>query len=909
MDPSRIRLEDDRFGLIGACFRPENRATFRGRDDDDLVWSIGIVVGDEDEIQTVEIDEHGAKSSRMLTPGELFEGLEILAKPGSEAHLIVGTLTLLGMDLRASNPENAHEFAEVMRSAAEDRNWKLPLHLIGQPRDLQLSAQGRDILRKTAGTLEQQGEARTSLSAARRLELSAAALDSVRRRIARRSLQAYRMHGRWYVVLDNLARSRPADQNGTSTAAVPSTPVTIESEPSPFVEAEESVAEVELEQPEAEVEFEAEPFVAPLENQPQIQESVSEPEPLVTAEGTFEPVSAEEISTEQVAAPTEQDLSAFVAGAPDPDQVADEALAAEVAAEQETAQAALTRQTEYVAEEPEVAAQRPPETAGEEAEEESPESRAAATAEPGDTFVSEFVFEQFIITESATAEPEPFAEEIPESQAEQETAEDVESDQFVAETTYGGPPSTEMPIEQPESATEIEAEPLEAAIEEAFDAELEVPSEEAAAEFHVPEEPVEERAAEQVMVEPEADAVVAEPETEAVSDLTGEEAVPVAETEESVAMVTEEPAPSAAEEASVVEEPITLEMAAEPEAEPEPESQPEQTAEAPTVEPSQVEHRVTQAEAGERPEAAEESEAIEELSVSAAPEEAEANAESEEVSAEPEEAPQIAAEETLGPSEQIEAAEPETAQQPEALEAEELTPEAIEVQSEAVPEPELQEPATTDESFAGADETVLSESSEAPEQELEAPQWESTEQPAAASMEAGSPEAESAEETAEVAAEVETPQAETTDESAEAAAETEESESSGSETGEEATQPTFAPQFIASSVDLLNHLRDEVAFLRQQGQEKDRQIVAWINGAQWLQPFVDQIRSLEQQVERLGEQQAKRDGDRIADLMLERNTLRERLANLESEIEAERAARSAADESTNRRSWFRRMMS
>ena len=50
MDPSRIRLEDDRFGLIGAAFRPGNRAVYAGRSGDDHVWSIGIIVGPEDDI-------------------------------------------------------------------------------------------------------------------------------------------------------------------------------------------------------------------------------------------------------------------------------------------------------------------------------------------------------------------------------------------------------------------------------------------------------------------------------------------------------------------------------------------------------------------------------------------------------------------------------------------------------------------------------------------------------------------------------------------------------------------------------------------------------------------------------------------------------------------------------------------
>jgi hypothetical protein len=109
---------------------------------------------------------------------------------------------------------------------------------------------------------------------------------------------------------------------------------------------------------------------------------------------------------------------------------------------------------------------------------------------------------------------------------------------------------------------------------------------------------------------------------------------------------------------------------------------------------------------------------------------------------------------------------------------------------------------------------------------------------------------------------------------------------------------------VQAPPDLMAHLRDEVAFLRQQGQEKDRQIVAWINGAQWLQPFVDQIRALEQQVERLGDLQAQRDAERIADLKTDRDRLRERLSQIESEM----AARSATPAPARDRSWFRRMM-
>ncbi|HEX7102114.1 MAG TPA: hypothetical protein VF201_05670, partial [Nitrolancea sp.] len=113
-----------------------------------------------------------------------------------------------------------------------------------------------------------------------------------------------------------------------------------------------------------------------------------------------------------------------------------------------------------------------------------------------------------------------------------------------------------------------------------------------------------------------------------------------------------------------------------------------------------------------------------------------------------------------------------------------------------------------------------------------------------------------------------------------------------------------APPPVA--VDLATHLRGEVAFLRQQSREKDRQIGVWGDGAKWLQPFVDQIRSLEKQVERLGELHVQRENERISDLITERDALRQRLETLEMKISSAQTA--SAPTEPNRRSWFRRMM-
>ncbi len=429
MDPSRIRLEDDRFGLIGLSFRPQNRATFMGRDGDDFVWAVGIVVADEDEIQTVEIDQHGAKSSRMLTPGELFEGLEILASPGESAHVIVGTVTLLGMELRASNATSAHDFAGLLREAADDRNWRLPLHLIGQPRDLQLSAQGREILRQTATSIEQEGHARTSLSAASRLELSSQTLDSIRRRIARKSLQAYRMHGRWYVVLDNLSRSRSSDLNGTSTVGVPTQQAAPEI-PSPFEEAPEQTQAEHEHAVATEIALE-EPFVAPAEPDEPAQE-----ETIHLQEEEIEPVSQITEVEEPREAPTEDDLAAFVSEAtePEPEPITAELPVAEVA--EPEALSVTEAEPEFVAEaadEPSMAEETPGEP--EQSTTEQPVTQADEQPDSSlnhvDKLISESVLDQFVIADAETFVPTQWTAETT-----AETATQPEAD-VVSEQTSG----------------------------------------------------------------------------------------------------------------------------------------------------------------------------------------------------------------------------------------------------------------------------------------------------------------------------------------------------------------------------------------------------------------------------------------------------------------------------------------
>ena len=841
MDPSRIRLEDDRFGLISLSFRPQNRATFLGRDSDDFVWAVGIVVGDEDEIQTVEIDQHGAKSSRMLTPGELFEGLEIMADPGESAHVIVGTLTLLGMDLRASDTETAHEFADLLRGAADDRGWRLPLHLTGQPRDLQLSAQGREILRQTASSIEREGHARTSLSAASRLELSSQTLDSVRRRISRKSLQAYRMHGRWYVVLDNLARSRSSELNGSSTASIPQAPP---AEPlSPF---EEAPVEVEAE-PQQTVATEIaieEPFVSSAEQ--------SMPDETIHVEEEAEreaPFSEPEAVLE---APTEDDLAAFVS---EPTEAEPEPVEAELEAV-ETEPEPITQELP-VAEigmaeepaEPSLAAEAASEQLAAEAAPVQPETEATdhgqpiteaeeepdSSFKPFDQFISESVLDQFIISGAETI----LTQQVPVESAVEtpdETEADVAADQvtsLIQESFEGAAPETE----------------LEAATEEALDANLEAPSDLENAESVVAESTL--------------------PDVE--TDLTEEEVAPVAETLAEPAEELQSPAPEVSDEAEVIDEEgpsVAAEMLEEEAVEPAGDLIDEESIM--TVEMESPSESAAMEEPEAEPLAAEEAEELQESVATTESEES--------VTMTSAEAAQVV-EEFTEPEAVFEAEE-------EAEAAPTVSDEAEVLETDAVPE-------ETAEQAEDVEITVDAESEEATSHEA-AEQAEDVEitveaEPEEATSHEAVEQAEGVEITADAWSDEETRQ-----------------EASESEPEPEAEEDFASARIEGPELNLLVHLRDEVDFLRQQGQEKDRQIVAWINGAQWLQPFVDQIRSLEQQVERLGELQAQRDGDRISDLMSERDTLRTRLESLETEINEARASVNSAD--ANRRSWFRRMM-
>lgn len=741
MDPSRISLEDDRFGLIGVAFRSQNRTTYAGRDGADHVWSVGIVVGDEDEIQTVEIDDHGAKSSRMLTPGELFEGLEIVAAPGADAHVIVGTFTLLGMDLRATGPETATEFARLLRTAADDRDWRLPLHLIGQPRDLQLSAQGREILRQTAAAIERDGQARTTLPAAQRLELSPQALDSIRRRIARKSLQAYRMHGRWYVVLDNLARSRTVEMNGTSSVSVPPSTMVTEAPPSPFEEVPSDV-DRELEQSAStqitveEPSYVRDDIVVEPESEP-VYHGMASPQAVNETAGTAEsadPVAIDVDMAQQPEVPSDEDLSAFVAAEPETDAVpvADDAHVA-------------------VGSEP-----------------------ADDSTDRIDQLISETILEQFIMTELDVIGSEPGLNEAEESTAgpwEQQPA--PRTQDLVAGATVDETSDFDGATQEPHAGPD--------------------------ADFAQSTSPDASR-------EENLTTAAAEPE-DSLMDATGGAAA-TGEVEE---------LPDVDEAESVVAESTRFA----PEADPEmtdvatsdtPESMSDESASQETDAP--VLDAVAEGEAPE-PEAAN-------ASVSDA-----ANA-------------------RQGDAEVDEAEVP-------------FSEEGLASGPLPAKEDEMRE-----EFPASGAEDDLAQSSE-PSEDIEV---------------AAAPDM------TRVAAE--------------------ESDSSGTAAAAEAHEPAPGSQFVESGSDMLMHLRDEVAFLRLQSQEKDRQIVAWINGAQWLQPFVDQIHSLEQQVERLGDLQVKRDGDRISDLVSERDALRQRLAALEAEIAASRAAKIAAD--GNRRSWFRKMM-
>lgn len=876
MDPSRIRLEDDRYGLIGLAFRTQNRATYMGRDGNDHVWAIGIVVGDEDEIQTVEVDQHGAKSSRMLTPGELFEGLEILGAPGRDADIIVGTLTLLGMDLRTSSGETAREFADLMRAAADDRDWRLPLQLIGQPRELQLSAQGREIMRQTAVEIEREGHSRTTLSAANRLELSAHALDTIRRRIARKSLQAYRMHGRWYVVLDNLARSQSAEMNGSSVAPVPaaeSSPAA----PSPFeeatVETESELAtttrlvdeepfsgHAEVATPRAKFYEESPAESTALEDVDMLETEI---EPQEAERGSVEPVSEGTTDgdlaafvAQQQEAPEEQESQKFILSEPGQtespfDSAIDESLESEFVAEQLAAQEALAKHTEFTPEEHAV-------------EEEQPLSESVNV---GDQFISESVLEQFVVTEPDTSVSET---KLPEQGEASWTQPISEPD----ETTFAESPARDEVLEGTEIASEetvgefgrvVEADEAESTQFEktTFDVGTGLSEPWSAG---APEPQVAELAADELgPVEPE---VVAETTEDVYREADEQAFVSPVSSEESESLapvVTHDTEGEVELTESLEEEPVASEevMISEPTDDAEsvaPTAREElQSAEDTAAETAEVSDRY----AGE----AEESGSL----APAVTDESEREVELTETLAgeEPSVPETVAAREQIDAPESATPADGEeikTAEEPMAMvdtteESDQYAGEADKILEESVISDVQVETVTAEASVLGPQKT-----------------------------ESFPLEGKQAEDTGFGAEEIPTSGPE-------------------SEPPADEAQPTaqpFSEQFAGADHALLSHLRDEVAFLRQQNQEKDRQIVAWINGAHWLQPFVDQIRALEQQVERLGESQAKRDNERINDLIAERDQLRLRLEKLEHEIESIRTTHNEAD--VKRRSWFRRMM-
>ena len=892
MDPSRIRLEDDRFGLIGAAFRPGNRAAYAGRRGDDYVWSIGIIVGPEDDIQTVEIDDHGAKSSRMLSSGELFEGLDILAAPGTEAYIIAGTFTLMGMELSAAGQGTPHDFAEILRAAADDHSWRLPLRVVGHPRDLQLSAQGRDILRETAAALERDGTATTSLAAARRLELSEHALDSIRRRISRTSLQAYRMHGRWYVVLDNLARSR-------------TTPSAVEEAP----------------------------------------EAAEEP---VAAEAVTEAETQPELS----GVPTEDDLAAFA----EPDVAEPEAPAAEVSAPEPPVEPGV----EYVEEEPQEEAAAPVaatetgtvETAEPELEAATPEADETVEPEVAAAGEMEELPSEPAMEESTRAEGE--LEEAP-------AAEPEATEEYRAAATTPGPASqideefAAIEAEMAEQATEASVEDLavtsvdEVEVVETPVAEAEQPAE------REPEDVVEPSAEAEAGVEPEAEEesqFEVETEIGVAAESTEPEPEPLAA--ETAAGIDE---PVVAEDLSVIEETLAEEAAADAEEAPAAEISAEETAtefaeeaEAPDATAATEPEMVAEGPAADELTVEEETraeamdEAIEEQ---AAEVDVTVVSEAETVIEEPASAEDLmTAEEataetpeTVGdvePEQPVEADMAETVQSEEALlfaemveQASEEEPTATELEADVAEQSDqliaeriVEVPAQSGE--IAADVTAAADESEALEAGATAAEEPSdevitegirTHVPAYAD-EVGRDELIDSTPTAEASTEQEEPEsAEAPEPGAEAEAPQAEPEPTGGPsaatyfadarggTGARGTTPPPSP---APEVEFATHLRGEVAFLRQQSREKDRQIGVWGDGAKWLQPFVDQIRSLEKQVERLGELQVQRENERISDLISERDALRRRLEALEARISATQATGTPTE--PNRRSWFRRLM-
>lgn len=222
MDPSRICLKDDRRGLTGRAFRFGNRVTFQGLSEGKHLWRVEIFIGPLDEFQLVEIDDAGNKVPRQLPPGELFDALEVLSAPGAETFSVLSSFALTGVELRAATAAATRQLAALLRAAASDLNYVIPLRLNGEERPLNLSDQGRRVLQSLADQLESDGHAMASLPAVKRLEPTAAFLDSLQQRVRRDRLQAYRVGEQWFVVVDNLGQ--PAQHSASAEELSSSAP-------------------------------------------------------------------------------------------------------------------------------------------------------------------------------------------------------------------------------------------------------------------------------------------------------------------------------------------------------------------------------------------------------------------------------------------------------------------------------------------------------------------------------------------------------------------------------------------------------------------------------------------------------------------------------------------------------------
>jgi hypothetical protein len=223
MDPAQITLQDDARALTGRAFRFGNRAVYQGVSEDGHIWSLGITIGPDDDIEVVETDESGEKVPRRLPVGELFEALEIHAPDGPAAFAVVASLALAGLDLRGVDEPRSRAFGVLLQRAADDPNWALSVKIGGEPRTLHLSDQGRGMLRHLAAMLDVGGRAMTTMPAARQLDISDEMLDMMGKRIRRPGLQAYRVNGRWYAVRENLSprRAEPRGEIPETTAAAP----------------------------------------------------------------------------------------------------------------------------------------------------------------------------------------------------------------------------------------------------------------------------------------------------------------------------------------------------------------------------------------------------------------------------------------------------------------------------------------------------------------------------------------------------------------------------------------------------------------------------------------------------------------------------------------------------------------